>query len=135
MIRSGERSQEGCRTGRSLKARRDRTNTWNGHRRNDFGRIGRIGRARGHDASARHRAEELSPLASLGQSGVAGTTVAPLVDAGVVTGDGVSLAIDATLYLLERIHGEDAAAEIARLIEYDRAYAANRRTLGVTRIE
>jgi transcriptional regulator GlxA family with amidase domain len=67
----------------------------------------------------------------LGQSGVVRTTVAQLVDAGVVTGGGVSLAIDTTLYLLGRIYGEDAAAEVARVIEYDRAYAANRAALGV----
>jgi len=53
------------------------------------------------------------------------------VDAGVVTGGGVSLAIDATLYLLGRIYGDDALAEVAMLIEYDRAYAANRAALGL----
>ncbi|WP_428488880.1 hypothetical protein [Rhodopila sp.] len=42
----------------------------------------------------------------------------------------MSLAIDATLYLIGRIFGEDAAAEVARMIEYDRAYAANRAALG-----
>jgi transcriptional regulator GlxA family with amidase domain len=56
------------------------------------------------------------------------------VDNGVVTSGGVSLAIDATLFLLGRLYGEAAAAEIAELIEYDRAYAANRAALGHTRI-
>jgi transcriptional regulator GlxA family with amidase domain len=54
-----------------------------------------------------------------------------VADAGVVTGGGVSLAIDATLYLLGRIYGDDVAAEVAMLIEYDRAYAANRAALGL----
>jgi transcriptional regulator GlxA family with amidase domain len=54
-----------------------------------------------------------------------------IVDAGVVTGGGVSLAIDTTLYLIGRIYGEDARDEVARLIEYDRAFAANRAALGI----
>ena len=56
---------------------------------------------------------------------------ATVVDSGVVTGGGVSLAIDTTLYLLGRLYGEDVSAEIARVIEYDRAYAANRRALPI----
>jgi transcriptional regulator GlxA family with amidase domain len=90
---------------------------------------GRIATTRRHAIGA----EKLSPLASLRASGTVQTTVASVVDAGVVTGGGVSLAIDATLYLLGRIYGEDAASEIARLIEYDRAYEANRLALGVIR--
>src|SRR5581483_12467381 len=47
---------------------------------------------------------------------------ASLVDAGpVVTGGGVSLCIDATLHLLERLLGAEVAAETARILEYDRA--------------
>ena len=76
-------------------------------------------------------AEAMAPLERLGQSGVVRTTAAQVVDAGVVTGGGVSLAIDATLYLLGRIYGDDALAEVAMLIEYDRAYAANRAALGL----
>jgi transcriptional regulator GlxA family with amidase domain len=74
--------------------------------------------------------ETVAPLELLGRSGAILTTAAQVVDAGVVTGGGVSLAIDATLYLLGRIFGEAAAAEVARVIEYDRAYAANRAALG-----
>jgi transcriptional regulator GlxA family with amidase domain len=74
--------------------------------------------------------ETAAPLQLLARSGVIQTTAAQVVDAGVVTGGGVSLAIDATLYLLGRIYGEEAAAEVARIIEYDRAYAANREALG-----
>jgi transcriptional regulator GlxA family with amidase domain len=55
---------------------------------------------------------------------------AVVVDCGVVTGGGVSLAIDATLYLIGKFYGEDVRDEIARLIEYDRAYAANCAALG-----
>jgi len=51
---------------------------------------------------------------------------ASLVDEGsVITGGGVSLCIDTMLYLLERLFGQDVAAETARIIEYQRAWAAN----------
>ena len=43
----------------------------------------------------------------------------------VMTGGGVSLCIDATLNLLKRFCGDAVATETARIIEYDRAYAAN----------
>lgn len=72
--------------------------------------------------------EALSPLARLGGHG----TEALVVDEGmVVTGGGVSLATDATLHLLARLYGPDAAAEVATAIEYDRAWAANRAALPV----
>jgi transcriptional regulator GlxA family with amidase domain len=87
---------------------------------------GRLATTRRHAVGA----EAVAPLEMLGRDGAVRTTVASVVDAGVVTGGGVSLAIDATLYLLGRIYGEDAAAEVARVIEYDRAYAANRAALG-----
>jgi transcriptional regulator GlxA family with amidase domain len=51
---------------------------------------------------------------------------ASLVDEGsIITGGGVSLCIDTTLYLLEKLFGHDMAAETARIIEYQRAWAAN----------
>ncbi len=51
---------------------------------------------------------------------------ASLVDAGsVVTGGGVALCIDAMLHLLKRLYGADVANETARILEYDRAWAAN----------
>jgi transcriptional regulator GlxA family with amidase domain len=51
---------------------------------------------------------------------------ASLVDEGtLITGGGVSLCIDTTLYLLEKIFGPEMAAETARIIEYERARAAN----------
>jgi len=60
---------------------------------------------------------------------------AVVVDAGIVTGGGVSLAIDATLYLIGKFYGEVAREEVARLIEYDRAYAANSGALGTFEID
>jgi transcriptional regulator GlxA family with amidase domain len=96
--------------------------------------LGAAGVLDGRMATTRRHAvgtEPVAPLELLGRSGAIRTTVASVVDAGVVTGGGVSLAIDATLYLLGRIYGEDAAADVARIIEYDRAYAANRDALGV----
>ncbi|HLN10301.1 MAG TPA: DJ-1/PfpI family protein [Xanthobacteraceae bacterium] len=55
---------------------------------------------------------------------------AAVVDAGVVTGGGVSLAIDVTLYLIGRLYGDWACNEVASVIEYDRAFAVNRTELG-----
>jgi transcriptional regulator GlxA family with amidase domain len=52
------------------------------------------------------------------------------IDGGVLTSGGVSLAIDGTLMILEQLFGPDPRSEIAGLIEYDRAYAANRDALG-----
>lgn len=57
---------------------------------------------------------------------------ASLVDDGIVlTGGGVTLGIDATLYLLERLLGADVASETARIMEYSRALRANREALPV----
>ena len=50
---------------------------------------------------------------------------------GIVTGGGVSLAIDTTLYLIGRIYGVDARNDVARIIEYDRAFEANVDALGL----
>jgi transcriptional regulator GlxA family with amidase domain len=53
---------------------------------------------------------------------------ASLVDSGgIVTGGGVTLCIDTTLYLIERELGTQVAQETARIIEYPRAWDANRR--------
>ena len=46
---------------------------------------------------------------------------------GVTTGGGVSLCIDTTLHLIERELGCRVARETARIIEYSRAWEANRR--------
>ena len=51
---------------------------------------------------------------------------ASLVDTGtIVTGGGVSLCIDTMLHLLKKLYGPETAAETARVIEYQRAWAAN----------
>jgi transcriptional regulator GlxA family with amidase domain len=96
--------------------------------------LGASGVLDGRSATTRRHAvgtERVAPLELLGHRAAVRTTVASVVDAGVVTGGGVSLAIDTTLYLLERLYGEDAVAEVARAMEYDRAYAANRAALGL----
>jgi transcriptional regulator GlxA family with amidase domain len=76
---------------------------------------------------------ELSaPLCRLAQfsSSVQPVSAAVVEDRGVVTSGGVSLATDGTLYLIGRLYGRDAQDEVARLIEYDRAFEANRVALG-----
>ena len=60
------------------------------------------------------------------------TEEASLVDCGtIVTGGGVTLGIDATLHLLSRLLGETVANETARIMEYTRAWRANREALPV----
>lgn len=86
----------------------------------------------GRAATTRRHAvgqETTAPIDRLGLTGAVRPVTAAVVDDIVVTGGGVSLAIDATLYLLGRIYGETAAAKVAKVIEYDRAYAANRAAL------
>ena len=57
-----------------------------------------------------------------------------LVDTGsIVTGGGVTLAIDVTFHLLERFVGTALRDRTAALMEYDRALAANARHLDVVR--
>jgi transcriptional regulator GlxA family with amidase domain len=52
---------------------------------------------------------------------------ATLADSGsVVTGGGVTLCIDTTLYLLSKMLGDDVADETARIMEYTRARRVNR---------
>ena len=75
---------------------------------------------------------ESSPLEALNEYAGINAVEAALVDSGgVVTGGGVSLCIDATLYLLARELGEDVAQDTARIIEYDRAWAANKAALPI----
>src|SRR5471030_1311817 len=47
-------------------------------------------------------------------------------EAMLVTGGGVSLCIDTTLYLLAGMLGQHVADETARIVEYQRAWQANR---------
>lgn len=52
---------------------------------------------------------------------------ARVIDCGqVITGGGVSLAIDLSLHLLGRLFGEDAVHDTATIIEYNAALAANK---------
>src|ERR1700733_16114345 len=70
---------------------------------------------------------ELSPLQQLrDQHPNVAVREASLVDeGGIVTGGGVSLCIDTMLHLLKKTFGPEVAAETARLMEYERAWAAN----------
>ena len=89
---------------------------------------GRAATTRRHTVGAETR----SPLDLLAE--LSPTTVphaALVIDDSVVTGGGVSLAIDTTLYLIGRLYGGEARHDVAALIEYDRASAANRAMLDV----
>jgi len=76
--------------------------------------------------------EASAPLARLVQicSSVRPIAAAVCDDRGVVTSGGVSLAIDGTLYLIGCLFGREAQDEVARVIEYDRSFEANRTALG-----
>lgn len=97
--------------------------------------LGAAGLLDGRAATTRRHAlgaETITPLAALTSLAPASDPRAALVvDAGVVTSGGVSLAIDGTLFLIGRLYGEAAREEVARVIEYDRAWAANRAALGI----
>ena len=97
--------------------------------------LGAAGVLDGRMATTRRSAvgsEAQSPLEELASLAPAarGQAAAIVEDGTVVTGGGVSLAIDATLYLIGKIYGEAAQAEVAQVIEYDRAYEANKNALG-----
>ena len=65
-------------------------------------------------------------------SGVMVEEGASVVDCGaIVTGGGVTLGIDATLHLLAKLLGQHVADETARIMEYTRAWRANREALPV----
>lgn len=89
----------------------------------------------GHTVTTRRRAapgEAVAPLERVQGFAPTSTAVAAaiVIDRGVLTSGGVSLAIDGTLAVLETMFGASARNEVAELIEYDRAYAANRDKLG-----
>src|SRR5262245_47916900 len=89
----------------------------------------------GRQATTRRHAlgaEASPPLARLVQicSSVRPIAAAVCDDRGVVTRGGVSLAIDGTLYLIGCLYGREVQDEIARLIEYNRSFEANRAALG-----
>jgi transcriptional regulator GlxA family with amidase domain len=102
--------------------------------------LGAAGLLDGRMATTRRHAvgsEKLSPLSELASFAPSSERreAAVVEDGLVVTGGGVSLAIDATLYLIGQVYGENARAEVAQVIEYDRAYEANRAALGHIRAE
>ena len=75
-------------------------------------------------------APENSPLSELRDRFGVESTAALVVDEGdIVTGGGVTLGIDTTLYLLERVLGRKVAQETARIMEYAAAWEANRKRL------
>ncbi len=97
--------------------------------------LGAAGLLAGCPATTRRNAvgaEAASPLDLLRGYG-ADARVAQVVDpsGGPATGGGVSLAHDMTLHLIGRLYGQAAQDEVAGIIEYDRAYAANRQALGL----
>jgi transcriptional regulator GlxA family with amidase domain len=97
--------------------------------------LGASGQLRGKQTTTRRSAvgdEADAPINLLAAGGnIASTVPAAIVDdRGTVTSGGVSLAIDGTLYILGRLYGIEACNRIARAIEYDRAFAANREALG-----
>jgi transcriptional regulator GlxA family with amidase domain len=97
------------------------------------------GQLRGRAATTRRQAtgaETMSPLDLLKASGQSGDSRVAAVsdDRGTVTSGGVSLAIDGTLYLLAKLYGEAIGDRVAKMIEYDRAYAANQAALGHYRV-
>lgn len=96
--------------------------------------LGAAGLLAGRAATTRRAAvgaETDSPLSLLAGMGALARP-AQVVDegAGPWTAGGVSLAIDGTLHLIGRLYGDAAREEVAALIEYDRAWAANRAALG-----
>lgn len=93
------------------------------------------GQLTGKTATTRRRAvgaETDAPIDLLSaQHRVPRTPSAAIVDDnGTVTSGGVSLAIDGTLYVLGKLYGDAIRDEVASIIEYDRAFAANREALG-----
>lgn len=71
-------------------------------------------------------APETPPLDELKRHAEITSQRALLVDNGkIITGGGVTLCIDTTLYLIARRYGKAAADQIAEIMEYDAARAAN----------
>lgn len=75
------------------------------------------------------RPPEISPLEVMRQQypAIAAEAASVVECGGVVTGGGVSLCIDTMLHVIAREFGMPAAQETARIIEYSRAWDANRR--------
>lgn len=82
-------------------------------------------------SKAAYAAPETSPLSTLSEMTVdCSVREALLVDEGdIITGGGVSLCVDLTLYLLERFLGPELAERTAYIMEYSAARAANQARL------
>lgn len=85
----------------------------------------------GRQATTKHRvfAGETPPVDLL-PAGVRTRQAVVVEDGGITTGGGITLGIDTIFYALARSHGQDVADETARVMEYDRALAANSAALG-----
>jgi transcriptional regulator GlxA family with amidase domain len=70
---------------------------------------------------------EIAPLTVMTETypAIAARAASLVDDGGVITGGGVSLCIDTTLHILATKLGPEIARETARILEYDRAWAAN----------
>jgi transcriptional regulator GlxA family with amidase domain len=84
----------------------------------------------GHRATTKQAViagQETPPLQLMAERHPAVQAVsARLIDDGaVITGGGVSLCIDLTLHLLQRLLGDWVASETARILEYGAAWSAN----------
>ena len=85
----------------------------------------------GHQATTKHRVfEGETPPVDLLPNDVQTRQAVVVEDGGVTTGGGITLGIDTVFHALARSHGQDVADETARVMEYDRALAANAAALG-----
>ncbi len=95
--------------------------------------LARAGLLDGHAATTKQQVtgQEVPPIDILAhEQPSTRVSAATWIDDGrVITGGGVSLCIDTTLHLLDRLLGPAVAAETARIIEYGAALEANARRL------
>lgn len=101
--------------------------------------LARTGLLDGLTATTRRKGigSELPPLKVMGDlPGHIDPIEALIVDCGtIVTGGGVSLAIDLSLHLIEKLFGPVKAQDCAELIEYDAAWQANKQRLPVVHLQ
>ena len=85
----------------------------------------------GRQATTKHRVfKGETPPVDLLPDDVHARQAVVVEDGGVTTGGGITLGIDTIFHALARSHGQDIADEAARVMEYDRALAANAAALG-----
>lgn len=73
---------------------------------------------------------EVSPLETLEARNVNGVDAGLVWSDGLLSSGGVTLGIDAMFALLEMHHGKEVAADVASVMEYDRALEVNRQARG-----